>query len=204
MRNPLGNTSRERQRRGGKRTGERGSRGSRHSRQIDEEQVLRAGQLERIGRHRYAERVRKCGAPDGVLEFRRCGLRWCSRCAVETSLSNAAKVCAAIIEMSDPVAGVLTLLSRTQSDLSPTFDRLVRAMHALRRNARTLGIRRFVGAIHPKMTERGDRWNLHVHVAFDADGDAIHGIGEFWRRATRGRGSFEVERDRLHVETVNG
>jgi hypothetical protein len=173
-----------------------------YARGLNEDQAERARQLEKVGLHRYAERVRQCGAKDGVLEFRRCGLRCCPRCASRIASTNAVKVESAILSMKRPVAGVFTFISRGPADLAAALDGLARSMSALRREARKVGVGRFVGALHPKVTARGERWNAHVHAAFEVSKHRLDDVGSLWRSITRGRGAVEVEHHRRRVDSV--
>lgn len=187
--------------------GERGRRAGRapsrlHLDGIQAEQAERAAHLEKIGRHRYADRVRLCGAKDGILEFRRCGLRCCPRCAARIAEENAARIEVAIREMTRPVVGVFTFTSSGLHDLPASLDALACALKRLRREAPGLGIRRLIGALHPKLAGRGDCWNAHVHVAVDVRPERLQSIASRWRQLTRRRGTFEVEGDRRDLHDV--
>jgi hypothetical protein len=170
---------------------------------VEEEQEVRAYQLERLGRHAYAARVRDCGRPEGVLAVRSCGLRCCPRCARAIEFENGAKAMGLIREMRRPLAGVFTFISTDLDDLSESLDALSTALSALRLAAPRFALRRFIGGLHVKRTEGGDRWNVHLHSAFEGKSEYNPRIATFWKRTTTGRGVFTWEPNRRRVLDVD-
>jgi hypothetical protein len=165
--------------------------------EVDEPQEARARELEEVGLHRWAERVRKCGLRFGH-QIRSCKVRCCPRCAARKSEENFAKAYAEIISMTSPIVGIFNVLSVGLWDLDKAFRRMSASLRSLRRHRMMLGIRRSVGFIEAKLTADKKRWNVHVHVVLEAWPDAAGDLDHHWKMATGGMGHFELD-ERIHV-----
>lgn len=153
-----------------------------------DEQEERARELEAIGEHRHAAWVRGCS------RRRPCKVRLCPACAKREAARRARKVERVMRAMTVPVLTLFTLCSRSKTDLAATLVSIRKQQGLLRRRKCWRGIELAIGSLETKLTDDGERWNVHIHLVVDAAGgfDAA-AIRQQWRRLCDGRGDFKVD-----------
>ncbi len=157
----------------------------------------RAQELEAIGRHRTARRLRACGQPvttkvQHKLILAPCRRRECPRCAREVIAKGYRRtVGSALVRMKRPYSVRFAVASMGEWDLKETLQLLRERLARLRRLASMRGVTMGVGMIHPQHG-RGARWNLHAHLFIDVpDTFEIARVEKDWKRLTSHRGHVE-------------
>ena len=157
--------------------------------QDDQEQ--RAIELEALGNHNRADRVRKCGLR--VAQWRRisrCKIRgWCPACDARLAAHYAWKMTAAIRRMVVPQVFLITVPVYTLEGLGDGIDRLQTAMGKLKQRKLMKGIRGSVFFIEPNRGDASGRavWNVHAHLVLDVVDFDVSAADAAWHGLTGGR-----------------
>jgi hypothetical protein len=157
----------------------------------DDEQEARALELEAIDMRRHARWVRACGKY-GM----RCKVRLCPSCADLLCARHAGKVQQIMRAMTAPQLLRLNFYTRGVDDLARTLSEFRKALAKLRRHRCMRNVPLGVGALEMHITERGNRWNAHVHLTVDApDGFDRREVRRAWRGIAGARGDIDFDDD---------
>lgn len=148
---------------------------------------VRAGELEALGYHVSATRVRQCGtALDAVRKTRFCKQRLCPGCSQQIAGRNALKMKARIAAMKSPRYVLMSVRSAGlgAKNIKDAFGLL---RHGVRRLRAYLGsaVPSGVGAIEPRLSDDGKVVLVHTHLAIDVATPFDSGVAtKVWLLAT--------------------
>lgn len=170
---------------------------------LDDPQELRALELEALGYHRDATRIRACGAEPFPKQM--CKIRLCPSCATDRATALYRKALSAMRRMSARTLCLVTVVSTDLLDLRETIDVFRSSFTALRRRRCFRTVRGAVGMIEPKLSADRRRWSVHAHPVLDvAIPDLDVALNDTtWQALVerKGRaGSFSLNDDRPNVD----
>lgn len=165
-------------------------------------QEARAMELEFLGMDSAAHKIRSCGVPTRRYGPRRCRLRFCPNCAVVRSRQLARRIDFFVGMMECPTLTLWTHNTSSLSGLRAAIAYFRKSITALRKQKSAARMTRAVGTLEVKRQNNHPGWLVHGHIIVnmgvsDAEARAIDGD---WRALVKGRGSFQVQRDKPMVD----
>lgn len=158
---------------------------------FDREQQEAAEELERLGEHKRASRVRQCGS----FGARRCHDRRCPRCTAAVATNNARRALFALGGFKFPAFLTLTLPSHGPARLEGCLHAFRAGLVTWRRRVAVKGlIAGGIGGIEPHLDRNQMLWAVHAHLLLDGatPGLNVDPLRAGWLDVTGGRGRLLV------------
>ena len=168
----------------------------------------RAQELEALGFHRPADRIRKCSQSSGPFSRRTCKVRLCPTCSQRLAAKHKSTARQAIAKMAKPVQVIFSLDSLPEKSrvrcpfpdwqrhpddgsLYSTWTRFRKLFARFRRRACLAGVTSAIGGLEPKVSNNGDGWVVHAHLVLDVEVLDEEVVAREWKRLTKGLGTFK-------------
>jgi hypothetical protein len=162
-------------------------------------QERRARELEELGDFAAATKIRRCGVFT-VGQCWSCKRRECPRCARRKRAIRARRVASSLKGMTPCFLLCLIWGTTPLGALDATLQGLGRARTRIRDWCRRHGIRA-VGQIEPKLTNRNDGWNVHLHLAVDRNAN-LRELRSLWTAIAGPYADLKVRRLRHSEHSV--
>jgi hypothetical protein len=163
----------------------------------------RAVQLEAIGRHRLAERIRACRAPSSPYPNHTCKIRGCPSCDEARAYADSKSIAERIVTMEQPGFFLATLPSKSLDDLGTTIALMRRKLVALRRLKCFRNVRSCIGTIEPPLADCKAVWAVHAHLVLDVAKLDLGEVDRAWKRLTEQRGEFKPHPRKVGIKKSN-
>ncbi len=159
-------------------------------RHTDELHDRRAAELEEMGRHKHADRIRSCGLQFG-FRTSRCQLRFCPSCSEHKSRTYRHRMASDIRKMEKPKMVLFSLPVYPHENLKEAVSRFRKCLRRLRQRKVFRSVERGSGGVEVSHCELDSKakWNVHAHVVIDVDNPNYDAYKNAWSQIT-GHGQF--------------
>ena len=158
----------------------------------------RADELDAVGDHRAADRVRACGRTTSTGDVSYCHTRSCPTCAEWSGRRRGDQLIAVADTYERPIALLIKLPTCGSKDLLTTYTTFSAALLKLRRRVCMRDVIAAVGGIEVVRWRR-QQWLVHVHLIADVRPSWNACVArDAWEALTEGRGDLSVDQ----IDTV--